>query len=80
MHVRVQKWGNSLAFRIPKTYAKDINLYKGSVIDISQSEGKLVIEPVDKKKFTLKELLAGITRRNIHNEVDTGCRVGSEIW
>lgn len=80
MHVKVQQWGNSLALRIPKTYAADIKLHKGSVIDISESEGKLVVKLVEEPEQTLKQLLAGITQENIHHEVDTGLPVGNEIW
>ncbi|MDO8444528.1 MAG: AbrB/MazE/SpoVT family DNA-binding domain-containing protein [Deltaproteobacteria bacterium] len=80
MHVKVQQWGNSLALRIPKTYAVDIKLHKGSVIDISESEGKLVVTPIEEPELTLKQLLAGITKENIHHEVDTWLPVGNEIW
>lgn len=80
MHVKVQQWGNSLALRIPKTYATDIKLRKGSVIDITESAGKLVVKPVEEAELTLKQLLAGITKENIHHEVETGTPVGNEIW
>lgn len=80
MHIKVQQWGNSLALRIPKTYAADIKLHKGSVIDITESEGKLVVTPVEEPELTLKHLLTGITKENIHNEVDAGLPVGNEIW
>ncbi len=80
MHVKVQQWGNSLALRIPKTYATDIKLHKGSIIDIAETEGKLIIKPVEEPELTLKQLLAGITKENIHHEVDTGSPVGNEIW
>jgi antitoxin MazE len=80
MQVKVQQWGNSLALRIPRTYAKDIKLHKGSVIDLSESEGKLIIKPVEEPGHTLRQLLAGVTKENIHHEVDTGIPVGNEIW
>ena len=36
--------------------------------------------PVWKKKPTLKQLLAKITKDNLHREFDTGPAVGKEIW
>ena len=80
MQVKVQQWGNSLALRIPKTYAADIKLYKGSIIEISETEGKLVIKPIEEPEFTLKQMLAGVSKENIHHEIETGAPVGNEIW
>lgn len=80
MQVRVQKWGNSLAVRIPKPLAEDADVREGTVLNLAVSEGKVVATPVEKKKQTLKQLLAKITRKNLHAEVDSGPSVGREIW
>jgi len=80
MHVRVQKWGNSLAVRIPKPLAEDAEVKEGTVLNLAVSEGKVVAMPVEKKKQSLKQLLAKITRKNLHAEVDCGPSVGREIW
>jgi antitoxin component of MazEF toxin-antitoxin module len=32
------------------------------------------------RKYTLAQLLAGVTPENIHAEVDTGSSVGGEAW
>lgn len=80
MRTRVQKWGNSLALRIPQPYARDAGLQKETPVDISLADGKLVITPITQSKLTLQQLLAKITRKNLHHEVDTGSAVGKEIW
>lgn len=80
MKVQVQKWGNSLALRIPKSFAVESSIEQGTVVDMSVVEGKLVVAPVTDKKYTLKELLDGVTKRNIHGEIDTGPSVGKELW
>lgn len=80
MQVRVQKWGNSLAVRIPKPLAEDAEVKEGTVLNLAVSEGKVVATPVKKKKHSLKQLLARITRENLHAEVDTGRSVGREVW
>ena len=80
MHVRVQKWGNSLAVRIPKPLAEDAEVKEGTVLNLAVSEGKVVATPVEKKKQSLKQLLAKITWKNLHAEVDCGPSVGREIW
>jgi antitoxin MazE len=80
MRTRVQKWGNSLALRIPKSFAAEVGLQKEASVEISLADGKLVITPVAEPKLTLKQLLARVTKGNLHHEVDTGPAVGKETW
>jgi len=80
MRSRVQKWGNSLALRIPKSFATEVGLHRETSVEISLADGKLVIAPVAKPKLTLKQLLSKVTEENLHHEVDTGPAVGNETW
>jgi antitoxin MazE len=81
MHVRVQKWGNSLAVRLPKPLAEDAEVKEGTVLNLAVSEGMGVATPVQqKKKWSLKQLLAKVSKKNLHAEVDFGPSVGREIW
>jgi antitoxin MazE len=79
MEVRVQKWGNSLAVRLPKPVAIDAKLEEGSVIDVRVVEGKLVAEPVG-PRYALEDLLRCIKKGNLHGEIETGPPVGREVW
>jgi antitoxin MazE len=80
MHVRVQKWGNSLAVRIPKPLAEDAEVKEGTVLNLAVSEGKVIATPVSKKKLSLKQLLAKVNKKTLHDEIDFGSPVGREIW
>jgi len=80
MLTKVQKWGNSLALRIPKAFARDARLENDSLVEISLFEGKIIVTPVEAPSWTLDDLLAGINHENIHHEVDTGSAVGNEVW
>jgi len=80
MKTRVQKWGNSLALRIPKSFATEVGLQRETSVEISLANGKLVITPVAKPKPTLKQLLAKVTKENLHREVNTGSAIGGETW
>lgn len=80
MRVQIQKWGNSLALRIPKSFAVESKVDQGSVVEISLEKGKIVVAPVPEPEFTLDGLLARVTRRNLHSEVDTGGSRGKEAW
>ena len=80
MKTKIQKWGNSLAFRIPISFAKEINLHNGSFVNLSLIEGKLVAKPLNAKEYSLKELISKIKKENIHREFDSGNAIGNEIW
>ena len=80
MRLRIQKWGNSLALRIPKPFAQEAHVTQGSVVDLSLVEGKLVAEPLAGEKWTLARLLSGVTRKNLPAAVDFGPPVGREVW
>jgi antitoxin MazE len=79
MQTRIQKWGNSLAIRIPKPFALQVGLEQNSLVAVSVSEGKLVLEPL-KPSYSLEELLAQVTQDNVHQEIETGPNVGTEAW
>lgn len=79
MQTKVQKWGNSLALRIPKSFALNMNIRQNELVDLSIGDGKLVITPITEKEYSLKELLAGVSEDNLHGEFDTGTPVGKEL-
>ena len=80
MRTRIQKWGNSLALRIPMPFAEEIRLRQDSLVELSLVDGRLVITPATETEFTLENLLIGITPENLHSEVDTGPATGREAW
>jgi len=80
MLTKVQKWGNSLALRIPKAFALHAQLENNSFVEISVVEGQIIITPVAAPSWTLEELLAGIHKNNLHHEIDTGSAMGNEVW
>ena len=80
MNATIQKWGNSLALRIPKAVARDTHLEDGSVVNLAVRQGKVVIEPAKKPAFQLDDLLKGVSKKSIHDSVETGPAVGREVW
>ena len=80
MVTKVIRWGNSLGLRLPKKLADDLQMTSGTEVDIKVHDGKLVLIPVQRPKLHLKELLAGVTKANLHDEVDFGRRTGRETW
>ena len=80
MQARIQKWGNSLAVRIPKPFAVEIGLDRNSVVEVSISDGKILLEPVAKPGYSLEQLLAEVTETNLHSEVESESALGDEVW
>lgn len=80
MQTRVQKWGDSLALRIPEDVASQAGLAEDALVDVSLEQGRLVVSVSSRKKLTLDELLRGVTDENIHAEIDFGPPVGKEEW
>jgi antitoxin MazE len=77
---KVQRWGNSLAVRIPKSFAEEVGLADDSPIEMRLVKGGLLVEPLPAWAPSLDELLDGVTESNLHGEVDTGPARGSEAW
>ncbi len=81
MRAQLKKWGNSLALRIPAGFLDELNLSENSTLDVRVEDGKLIIAPMQKRqwKYSLEELLAGVSEENIHPETDWGSAVGEEL-
>jgi len=79
MDAMVQKWGNSLALRIPSSLAKDVDLHQGSVVEVVVVQGKMVVKPKKVRRQSLGQLLKGVTRRNLHSAQDWGKAEGREV-
>lgn len=79
MKVKVQKWGNSLAVRIPKSFAVQTQIEQDAVVNISVFKGKIIMMPEKKPEYTLDDLLQGVSKKNLHGETDFGRPIGNEI-
>ena len=79
MHTQIGKWGNSLAVRLPGSYAKDLGLTEGMELEVSVVDDGLLLRP-PKNMYTLEELVAQITEENRHAETDWGPATGREAW
>ena len=78
MKTHVQKWGNSLAVRIPKSFAEEMRVGNNAPVEMSLEEGALVIKSDRERAWSLDSLLAEVTDENIHSEWETeGAGAGS---
>lgn len=80
MRTRLLKRGNSLAIRIPRSFATEAGLLNDGFVDISLVNGKIIIVPIEKPNVALKNLLTQVTADNLHHELNSGPAAGIETW
>lgn len=79
MRAKVQKWGNSLAVRIPRGFAEQLGVSHDSEVELLLTPKGLIVKPVA-HRYALSDLLAKVTEENLHGEISTGGKVGREEW
>ena len=80
MRVRVERWGNSLAIRIPKFLAENAELIEGMIVELTIRQKQIAAIMVQKRKRSLEQLLDKVTSKNLHAEIDLGAPIGRESW
>ena len=84
MKIEFAKWGNSLAVRIPAALAQEVGAREGRPAEITVENGALVLKPITRQKkrrrYTLGELLKGMTKENVHPQTEWGPPRGKEVW
>ncbi len=58
MQTTLRKVGGSVMLAVPPAILDLLNLRAGATVGVSVEDGRLVIEPTAKPRFTLEELLA----------------------
>ena len=79
MIAKIAQWGNSIGVRIPKDLAKKAGISVDSTVEIDEVDDGIIIKPVGKREYSLKELVRRISSQNRHSEVDFGSPVGKEL-
>jgi len=83
--LRIAKWGNSAALRLPKAALDELGLKPGQTVELTIKDGKAVIEPKKQtkpKKITMEWIISEMDRlgpENAPETVDWGPDRGDEI-
>lgn len=80
MKGQIQKWGNSLALRIPRGIVEEAGLGQNTAVELRVEGGRIVITPLHPARYQLDELLASIQPDQLHGETDWGEAQGQEEW
>lgn len=79
MKTKIQKWGNSLGVRLPKSIAEQKSLREGLGVSVVLKNNQIVIEPED-EAHSLASLLLEINSHNLHTETEWSDARGNEVW
>lgn len=80
MVTKIQKWGNSLALRIPKALAEEAGLEQGKPVNIRYEDGELRIATRRRKRYDLDAMLESVPDDFEPEQWDIGPPVGNEVW
>ncbi|MGH7549611.1 MAG: AbrB/MazE/SpoVT family DNA-binding domain-containing protein [Gemmatimonadota bacterium] len=80
MRTTIGRWGNSLAVRIPRDLAEEAGLDAGTEVEFSIEGDRLLLAPTAQSRWSLEDLLARVTKENLHEEMNFGPPVGHEVW
>jgi antitoxin MazE len=80
METKIQKWGNSLAVRLPKDVVLKQLLREGSNVTITSEKDGIIIKQTPKSAGSLQELVKKMTKDNLHTETLWGKSIGKEVW
>jgi antitoxin MazE len=76
MAVTLQKWGNSVGVRLPKTMLEQVGLNEGSQVEVMVEGDHLVIR---RQRLKLADLLAACKPENRPDPIDFGPPAGREL-
>jgi antitoxin MazE len=80
MKTTAQKWGNSLAIRVPKSVAMQVGLKAHDEVEVEVQDGNVVLKPHVRRVYRLEDLVKRITPKNVHHEIGSGPPIGREVW
>lgn len=80
MAVTIERWGRTLALRIPAPVARAVRLKDGSAVTLSVRDGTLVVVPTGHRVCNLDDLLKQVSKKNLHGSIKTGPALGEEAW
>jgi len=74
----LQKWGNSLALRIPVAIARSAHFHVGSPVELAVHADTVIVKLSGEPQLTLKERLALFDPEKHGGEVMASGRIGLE--
>jgi antitoxin ChpS len=79
--VNIRKQGGASIITIPSEVLKQLNIGVGSTLELSVSKEGFTAHPTKRKRYTLNELLHGVTAKNLKalNKATQWSREGKSV-
>jgi antitoxin component of MazEF toxin-antitoxin module len=79
--VNVRKQGGASIITIPSEVLKQLNIGVGSTLELNITQEGFVAHPINRKRYTLDELLRGATPKNLKalNQATEWAREGKSV-
>jgi antitoxin MazE len=78
--LKLQRWGNSLAVRIPAAVARSARLRIGQPVEVSAQESNVLVKAIGEPRLTLAQKLAAFDPARHGGEVMATKAVGDEVF
>ncbi len=78
--LKVQKWGNSLAVRIPSAVAKSAGFTVGQPIEVSAHDATVLVTALGEPKLTMAQKLALFDPEIHGGEAMAAPSIGNEVF
>lgn len=76
----LQRWGNSLAVRIPAAVARSARLKVGQPVEVSAQDSNVLVKAIGRPRLTLTQKLAAFDPVQHGGEAMATGRVGKEAF
>lgn len=80
MEARLQKWGNSIGIRIPRSILKSLNLKDNDILKIEEQDERIIISIPKKQKISLSERFKDYHGQNLAKDFSWDDARGKELW
>ena len=77
MQAQIKKWGNSYGIRLSMNMAKELNLAEGSLLEIEERKGKIILTPVE-NEISIEVLTQGMTVKGVREQLEDYPALGLE--
>ena len=78
--LKIQRWGNSLAVRIPAKVARSARLFEGQPVVVAVQDAGIAVKPVGTPRLTLAQKLARFDPKKHRGELMATGRTGAEVF
>jgi antitoxin MazE len=78
-HLKIQRWGNSLAVRIPASVARSVGFREGQPVELLTQDSGVLVSATGEPSLTLAQMLAKFDPKRHGGEIMAAVPAGKEV-